>query len=110
MDATTFMNAIAASVRERRRALALTQKQLASMAGVSERLVRLIEAGKAPGIGVEKLAMVLSPLGLELALEGNVWQADTPNARHAENDEYERLLQYAVNSWGGASNGGGQSA
>ncbi|WP_165043363.1 hypothetical protein [Adlercreutzia sp. ZJ138] len=106
MNATTFINTVAAAVRERRHTLALTQKQLASMAGVSERLVRLIEAGQAPGVGIEKLAMVLSPLGLELALEGDVYHAAASEDTSAENDEYERLLQYAVSSWEGVGTNG----
>ncbi|WP_165247304.1 hypothetical protein [Adlercreutzia sp. ZJ141] len=106
MNATTFINTVAAAVRERRHTLALTQKQLASMAGVSERLVRLIEAGQAPGVGVEKLAMVLSPLGLELALEGDARCVGASDETSEENDEYERLLQYAVSGWEGAGTNG----
>ncbi|WP_138443710.1 helix-turn-helix transcriptional regulator [Sinomonas susongensis] len=56
---------IAMRVRERRRALALTQQDLADLAGVSERFVRFVEQGK-PSIRLDALTAVLEALGLEL--------------------------------------------
>lgn len=62
---TEANGAIAARVRDRRRALALTQQDLADLAGVSERFVRFVEQGK-PSIRLDVLTAVLDALGLEL--------------------------------------------
>ncbi|NUP75590.1 MAG: helix-turn-helix transcriptional regulator, partial [Sinomonas sp.] len=45
---------IAAEVRTRRRALSLTQRDLADLAGVSERFVRFVEQGK-PSVRLDTL-------------------------------------------------------
>ncbi|WP_334171273.1 type II toxin-antitoxin system Y4mF family antitoxin [Sinomonas sp.] len=58
---------IAARVRDRRRALALTQQDLADLAGVSERFVRFVEQAK-PSIRLDALTAVLDALGLDLAV------------------------------------------
>ncbi|WP_415856159.1 type II toxin-antitoxin system Y4mF family antitoxin, partial [Sinomonas sp. G460-2] len=58
---------LAARVRDRRRALSLTQQDLADLAGVSERFVRFVEQGKA-SVRLDALAAVLEALGLELAV------------------------------------------
>ncbi|WP_422936082.1 helix-turn-helix transcriptional regulator [Sinomonas sp. P47F7] len=58
---------LAALVRDRRRALSLTQQDLADLAGVSERFVRFVEQGKA-SVRLDTLAAVLDALGLELAV------------------------------------------
>ncbi|GAB3274387.1 helix-turn-helix transcriptional regulator [Sinomonas notoginsengisoli] len=57
--------AIAAEVRQRRRALGLTQQDLAELAGVSERFVRFVEQAK-PSVQLDALESVLGALGLEL--------------------------------------------
>lgn len=95
-----LLSDIAGHVQERRRSLGFTQKQLASMAGVSERLVRSIESGQAQGISLDKLESVLSTLGFGLALTGT----DESNSATAKpldprEDEYEMLLQSVVNAW-----------
>jgi y4mF family transcriptional regulator len=59
------MARIAAAVRNRRRALELTQQDVADLAGVSERFVRFVEQGKA-SVRVDSLAAVLDSLGLAL--------------------------------------------
>lgn len=59
--------ALAAEVRERRRALGLSQRDLAELAGVSERFVRFVEQAK-PSIQLDTLLAVLDALGLELAV------------------------------------------
>ena len=56
---------VAGNVRARRRALGLTQEQLADLAGTSARFVWSIEQGKA-SVRVDKLIDVLHVLGLEL--------------------------------------------
>ncbi|WP_136609949.1 type II toxin-antitoxin system Y4mF family antitoxin [Sinomonas albida] len=58
---------LAARVRDRRRALSLTQQDLADLAGVSERFVRFVEQGKA-SVRLDALAAVLDALGFELAV------------------------------------------
>ena len=59
---------LAAEVRERRRALGLSQRDLAELAGVSERFVRFVEQAK-PTIQLDALLSVLDALGLELAVQ-----------------------------------------
>ncbi|MET3141418.1 UNVERIFIED_ORG: y4mF family transcriptional regulator [Arthrobacter sp. UYEF10] len=56
-----------AEVRFRRGQLGLTQRDLADMAGVSERFVRFVEQGK-PSVQLDSLTAVLESLGLELQL------------------------------------------
>lgn len=100
MKKPQFSQEIGQSVQARRNSLSLTQKQLASIAGVSERLVRSIEAGDAQGVGLAKLEAVLAPLGLELKLAGAGHpKGESVSPAHARDDEYEMLLQSAVDSW-----------
>ncbi|HEY8701698.1 MAG TPA: type II toxin-antitoxin system Y4mF family antitoxin [Arthrobacter sp.] len=63
----TISDLLAAEVRTRRTALRLTQRDLADMAGVSERFVRFVEQGKS-SIQLNSLTAVLATLGLELRL------------------------------------------
>ena len=51
----------------------LTQRDLADMAGVSERFVRFVEQGK-PSIQLDSLVAVLGTLGLELQVTGRASQ------------------------------------
>jgi HTH-type transcriptional regulator/antitoxin HipB len=60
-----FTDFLAGEVRSRRTVLGLTQRDLADMAGVSERFVRFVEQGK-PSIQLDSLIAVLDILGLEL--------------------------------------------
>lgn len=100
MKKPQFSQEIGQSVQARRNSLSLTQKQLASIAGVSERLVRSIEAGDAQGVGLAKLEAVLAPLGLELKLVGAGYsKGESVLPDQARDDEYEKLLQSAVDSW-----------
>ena len=55
-------------ILERRKALGLTQQDLADLAGCSVRLVRELEAGKATA-RYDKVKDVLTALGLELRIE-----------------------------------------
>ncbi len=54
-------------IRQRRKELGLTQAQLAELAGVSERFVGMVEAGK-ESVHLDKLRQLLAALGLELRL------------------------------------------
>ena len=65
---------VAAEVRARRTALQLTQRDLADMAGVSERFVRFVEQGK-PSVQLDSLLAVLDTLGLELRITTRASQA-----------------------------------
>lgn len=65
---------LAAEVRARRASLRLTQRDLADMAGVSERFVRFVEQGK-PSIQLDSLVAVLEILGLELQITARASQA-----------------------------------
>lgn len=100
MEKLKFSQEIGQNVQARRSSLNLTQKQLASIAGVSERLVRSIEAGDAQGVGLTKLEAVLAPLGLELRLVSvGHPKGESASPAHFRDDEYEMLLQSAVDSW-----------
>ena len=54
--------------RRRRRELGLTQAELAELAGVSERFVRLVEGGKTT-VRLDKLLAMFDVLGLRLGVE-----------------------------------------
>jgi y4mF family transcriptional regulator len=68
MKQSSVSRALATEVRARRRALALSQQDLADLAGVSERFVRFVEQGK-PSIQLDVLVAVLDALGLDLAVQ-----------------------------------------
>lgn len=63
-DATTLADA----VRTRRTELALTQTDLADLAGASRRFVHALEAGK-PSLRLDKVLAVLEVLGLDLVVQ-----------------------------------------
>ncbi|MGO4189782.1 helix-turn-helix transcriptional regulator [Pseudarthrobacter sp. TAF60_1] len=65
---------LSTEVRARRVQLGLTQRDLADMAGVSERFVRFVEQGK-PSIQLDSLTAVLDTLGIELRLTTRTSQA-----------------------------------
>ncbi|NUP58037.1 MAG: helix-turn-helix transcriptional regulator [Pseudarthrobacter sp.] len=65
---------LATVVRARRAALRLSQRDLADMAGVSERFVRFVEQGK-PSVQLDSLMAVLQTLGLDLQVTGRASHA-----------------------------------
>jgi HTH-type transcriptional regulator/antitoxin HipB len=65
--AEPFQDRLAAGVRGRRMALRLSQRDLAELAGVSERFVRFVEQGKRT-VQLDLLLALLDTLGLELQL------------------------------------------
>lgn len=67
MNSGTFPDQLAAGVRDRRKALRLSQRDLAELAGVSERFVRFVEQGKR-SVQLDSLLALLDTLGLELRL------------------------------------------
>jgi y4mF family transcriptional regulator len=74
MPVEPLTSQLAAEVRTRRGHLGLTQRDLADMAGVSERFVRFVEQGK-PSVQLDSLTAVLDTLGLELRLATRSSQA-----------------------------------
>ncbi|MEX0651100.1 MAG: type II toxin-antitoxin system Y4mF family antitoxin [Actinomycetota bacterium] len=58
---------LAEQIKDRRKALKLTQDELADLAGCSQRFVRALEAGK-PGVRFDKFLDVIGVLGLEIEL------------------------------------------
>ena len=66
-DRAESLVALAEGVRSRRRELALTQQEVADLAGVSVRFVHTVEAGK-PSLRLDRLLQVLEVLGLGLRL------------------------------------------
>lgn len=62
------MTALAAEVRGKRKALGLTQAELARLAGCGPVFLYAVERGK-PTVRVDKLLDVLRVLGLELAVQ-----------------------------------------
>ncbi len=67
MAAESFPDRLAAEVRARRGTLRLSQRDLAELAGVSERFVRFVEQGKR-SVQLDSLLALLGTLGLELRL------------------------------------------
>lgn len=62
------MPTLANAVRARRRALSLTQGEVADLAGVSAKFLIDFERGK-PSVRLDKVSDVLRVLGLELRVE-----------------------------------------
>lgn len=111
MNATALTRSIGLKVRACRLAKGLSQKQLAAVAGVSERLVRSLEMGNARGIGLEKLAAVLTPLDLDLRLVAGEKPDDASLASTVrQSEEYSTLLAQAVATWAEGANGEAQDA
>lgn len=84
-----FTELLAAKVRGRRAALHLTQRDLADMAGVSERFVRFVEQGK-PSIQLDSLLAVIDTLGLELTVGTRISQAARSAVGAPAQDRVER--------------------
>jgi HTH-type transcriptional regulator/antitoxin HipB len=59
---------IADALRTRRRALGLTQEQLAELSGVSPRFIGALERGK-PSVRLDHVSAVASTLGLALRVD-----------------------------------------
>ena len=68
-------------VRQARKALSLTQPQLALAAGVGVRFIVDLEAGK-PTVRLENVLRVLQALGITLAVNGLDDIKEDPGVRH----------------------------
>ncbi len=64
----SFPDGLAAEARARRGSLRLSQRELAELAGVSERFVRFVEQGKRT-VQLDSLLALLDTLGLELRVQ-----------------------------------------
>ena len=78
----SLMGQVALEVRARRKSLRLNQRDLADIAGVSERFVRFVEQGK-PSVQVDSLLALLEALGLELQVAPRTSHAVRTFPRHA---------------------------
>lgn len=65
----TFSSELSEAVKNRRKALRLTQRQLADLAGCHYMFVSDLEQGK-PTLRLDKVESVLLVLGLRLQIEG----------------------------------------
>lgn len=69
MHERSFVDRLAAAVRDRREKLGLRQVELAELARCSTRFIHTLEAGK-PTLRLDKLLAVLGVLGIRLELAG----------------------------------------
>lgn len=76
--ADTFPERLAGEVRARRRTLHLTQRDLAELAGLSERFIRSVERGK-PSVQLDSVLGLLDTLGLDLQLVTRASTASQPD-------------------------------
>jgi transcriptional regulator with XRE-family HTH domain len=67
-----------------RKALKLSQKNLAAQAGVSRATLEALENGRAGELGFSKLTRILAVLGLDLALQEENQQRPTLEQLRAE--------------------------
>jgi HTH-type transcriptional regulator / antitoxin HipB len=65
MDSSTIAAGLGRTIAQRRRDLAVSQEDLAALAGVSVRFLSSLERGK-PTVRLDTLLAVLDALGLEL--------------------------------------------
>lgn len=99
MNLTALTRSIGAQVRNQRIALGITQKELASQTGTSERLIRSLEMGEARGIGLGKLVDILAPLNLGLAVVSDeVETSSKGSASVSQGTDYTNALKQMVSS------------
>ncbi|CAH0303416.1 MULTISPECIES: helix-turn-helix transcriptional regulator [unclassified Arthrobacter] len=82
----SFPDELAADVRARRGSLRLSQRELAELAGVSERFVRFVEQGKRT-VQLDSLLALIDTLGLELRVQTRTSAAARSLAGPRDNDE-----------------------
>lgn len=75
----SVLEALGATVRQRRRKLELTQAELAGLCGVGVRFVSELESGK-PGLEFGRAVHVMQLLGLELAVRSREVGTDLDGA------------------------------
>jgi y4mF family transcriptional regulator len=82
-DRAVDLGTLGMTVRDRRQTLGLRQRDLADLAGCSERFVHMLEHGK-PTVQLAKVLDVLEVLGLGLTLSpgrGDVATSELPAGR-----------------------------
>lgn len=112
MDGESFTREVGYLVRERRKALGMTQSMFAQMMGVSRRFIISLEMGETPGVRMNTLLRVFEALGISIALfvEEDVAVAEESKDRHvsllsekrAKNDKerYSNAFENAVEKLG----------
>lgn len=95
MYSKSLAETIGTKVLDTRVKAGLTQAQLASLAGVSDRLVRQVETGKATGISLDKLSAILEALGLYLSFGEPVEAQDS----YKQDREYDELMEKFLSSY-----------
>ena len=70
-----------------RKGLKLSQKELASRAGISRATLEALENGRAGELGFSKLTRILAVLGLDLALQEENQQRPTLEQLRAEDHD-----------------------
>ena len=96
MSTATLLRYIGQEVRTARKSAGITQRQLAALANVSERLVRSVENGEAQNVSISKLASILEQLGLGLHVDNGAIEQWAPVT---QDPSYGDLLRQAVASW-----------
>jgi transcriptional regulator with XRE-family HTH domain len=84
---------VAEQIAERRRALGLTQAELARMARVSRSTLDALENRRMGELGYAKLSNILTALGLELTLQVAVSSRPTLDALMLENEREDAELR-----------------
>ena len=75
-DVSSALDLIGRAVRRERRALGLTQTELAGLCGVGGRFVSELEGGK-PSLEIGRALHVLHHLGLDLDVKQRRWPRET---------------------------------
>lgn len=75
-DVSSALDLIGRAVRRERRALGLTQTELAGLCGVGVRFVSELEGGK-PSLEIGRALHVLHHLGLDLYVKQRRWPRET---------------------------------
>jgi HTH-type transcriptional regulator / antitoxin HipB len=84
----SFPDDLATDVRGRRGSLRLSQRELAELAGVSERFVRFVEQGKRT-VRLDSLLALIDTLGLELRVQTRTSAAARALAGPGANSEMQ---------------------
>ena len=84
---------VAEQIAKRRRALGLTQAELARMARVSRSTLDALENRRMGELGYAKLSNILTALGLELTLQVAVSSRPTLDALMLENEREDAELR-----------------
>lgn len=90
MDSESFAREVGYLVRERRKALGITQNDFAQMTGVSRRFLVSLEMGETPGVRMSTLLQVFEVLGISLTVS---IEEDDAVAEESKNDHASLLSE-----------------